>query len=202
MVNALIDSGSSESFIHPNLVSQLALLTNAAAGHVTMASTSLSSQIIGSVNLDFTMNNLNYSNVKLNVMKDLCVDIILGLDFQSQHESITLKFGGNKPPLVICGLSTLHVSPPSLFNHLTPDCKPVATKSRRYSNDDRKFIDSEIQRMLQDGIIEPSKSPWRAQVVGTRGEKHTIFQICPTMTIMENEMGMRGFNGKINITII
>ena len=61
-------------------------------------------------------------------MKDLCVDIILGLDFQSQHESI------EEPPLVICGLSTLNVPPLRLVENLTPDCKPIATKSRRYSS--------------------------------------------------------------------
>ena len=80
-------------------------------------------------------------------------------------------FRGDKPPLVICGLSTLNVSPPHLFENLTPDCKSIATKSRRYSKDDKKFIESEVQRMLQEGIIEPSKSPWRAQVVVTRGER-------------------------------
>ena len=79
-------------------------------------------------------------------------------------------FGGDKPPLVICGLSTLNVSPPHVFENLTPDSKPIATKSRRYSEDDKKFIESEFQRMLQEGIIEPSKSPWRAQEKDKRSD--------------------------------
>ena len=49
---------------------------------------------------------MKYKNVTLKVMKDLCADVILGLDFQSKHESITLMLGGSKEPLVISGLTT------------------------------------------------------------------------------------------------
>ena len=136
-----------------------------------MASSSLSSTILGVVYVDFSINNEQYKQVKLNIMNDLCLDMLLGLDFQKKHESLTLKLGGDKPPLIICGLSTLNVSPPSLFSNLMPNCKPVASKSRRYNKDDRQFIENEIQRMLKEDIIEPSNSPWRAQVVVTRGER-------------------------------
>ena len=64
----------------------------------------------------------------------------------------------------------LKVGPPELFANLTADCHPIATKSQRYSRDDRKFIDAETQRLLKEGIIEPSNSPWRVQVVVTRNE--------------------------------
>ncbi|XP_059827450.1 uncharacterized protein LOC132395170 [Hypanus sabinus] len=74
-----------------------------------------------------------------------------------------------------CSLSTLKIPPPPLFANLTPDCKPVATKSRRYSAGDRAFIQSEVQRLLREGIIEPSTSPWRAQVVVVRtGQKNRM----------------------------
>lgn len=45
-------------------------------------------------------------------------------------------------------------------------------RSRRFSYNNKKFIDSEIKRLLEEGIIEPSKSPWRAQVVITTSENH------------------------------
>ena len=48
----------------------------------------------------------------------------------------------------------------------------VATKSRRYSKEDKDFI-AEVQQLLEKGIIEPSDSPWRAQVVVTRNETHS-----------------------------
>ena len=91
------------------------------------------------------MNEKNYSNVKLYIMNDLCADIILGLDFQSKHESVTIKYGGAEPPLVIGSLSTLNVSTPKLFEHLSKDCKPIATKSRKYNQADQEFIRGEVQ---------------------------------------------------------
>ena len=48
----------------------------------------------------------------------------------------------------------------------------IATKSRWYSQEDLFFIDGEVERLLKEGIIEPSKSPWRAQVVVTKDENH------------------------------
>ena len=55
---------------------------------------------------------------------------------------------------------------------MTDDCRPIASKSRRYSFDDRKFIENETQRLLREGIIEPSNSPWRAQIVVTKDDNH------------------------------
>ena len=61
-------------------------------------------------------------------MKNLYADVILGLDFQSQHESVTLMFGGMKEPLIMPGLTTLKTEP-SPFQNVTKDCKPEASKS-------------------------------------------------------------------------
>ena len=47
---------------------------------------------------------------------------------------------------------------PHLFRFLADDCKLIATKSRKYSVDDQKFIEDEIKRMLAVDIIEPSQS--------------------------------------------
>ena len=49
--------------------------------------------------------------------------------------------------------------------------KPVASKSRNYSDDDKKFIALEVQRLYKEGIIESSTSPWRSQVVVTKREQ-------------------------------
>ena len=42
---------------------------------------------------------------------------------------------------------------------------PIVTKSRKYSPADKYYIKEEIQRLFDAGIVEPSKSPWRAQVL-------------------------------------
>ena len=137
-----------------------------------MASTAHVKPISGYVITNIKFQNKLYDDMKLSVLDDLCVDIILGLDFQVQHNSVKFKFNGSKPPIEICGLSVLNVEPPDLFYNLSPDCKPIATKSRKYNTSDKTFIKSEIQRLLSEGIIEPSISPWRAQVVVTKDENH------------------------------
>ena len=105
-----------------------------------MASMSQSKTVSEFVIVDISVNKQKYKNVKFYVLENLCVDIILGLAFQKQHESVTFRFGGEKPPIEICGLAMLNVEPPDLFGNLLPNCKPVATKSRRYSQPDRLFI--------------------------------------------------------------
>ena len=55
---------------------------------------------------------------------------------------------------------------------LTPDIKPIATRSRKYNSTDRTFIEPEVQRLLKEGVIEQSNSPWRVQVLVTTNENH------------------------------
>ncbi|KRX53722.1 Retrovirus-related Pol polyprotein from transposon gypsy [Trichinella sp. T6] len=91
--------------------------------------------------------------------------------FHRMHESVTLNYGGNLPPLIICDLATLRVDPTRFFAHLTPDCRPIATTSRKFSAEDTDFIRNEVRTLLEDGVIEPSISPWRAQVVVLKDER-------------------------------
>ncbi len=96
----------------------------------------------------------------------MCAHLILGLDFQTQHQSITLNYGGKEAPLdLVCGPSSVNVKPPDLFVNLMDDCHPVASKSRQYSFADKQFIEKEMKRLLEEGIIEKSNSPWRTQRV-------------------------------------
>ena len=65
----------------------------------------------------------------------------------------------------ICLLGEIYVillyqKPPTLFSHLSKDCHSIATKRRKYSNDNKNFIDSEIKRLLAEKIVKTSNSPW------------------------------------------
>ena len=128
-------------------------------------------QVLGHCYADIKLNQQSYPSVRLGVLKDLCSDIILGQDFQKKHKSIIIEFGGAKPelrvhnPTPVCALATASIEEPSLFANLLPECKPIASKSRQFSKDDQEFIKQEIDHLLSEGIIEPSTSPWRAQVV-------------------------------------
>ena len=140
--------------------------------NIAMAQSSLSAKTLAFCMANLTLGGKQYTKVRLSILPGLCADLILGLDFQKQHQSIIFHHGGPQSPLEVCGLSVLKVEPPDLFTNLTSDNHPIVTKSWRYNRIDREFIDTEVQHLLKEGIIEPSNSPWRAQVVVTRSENH------------------------------
>ena len=109
-------------------------------------------------------------------MNELCADLVLGHDFMKLHDKIVFEMGGPRQSVIIgdatCSVAQALIEPPKLFKNLAVDCKPIATKSRHYSAEDRIFIRQEIEKLLQEGIIEPAVSPWRAQVLVTKNERH------------------------------
>ena len=81
-------------------------------------------------------------------------------------------------------LKSIKTEPPTPCSNLTPDCKPIAIKSRKYSQEDWIFIEKETQKLLNDGIIEISSSPWRAQplvVIQPNGKKRMVIDYSQTM---------------------
>ena len=171
-LSALIDTGSSENFVCHNVVQENKLVMLPDHGNVSMADESLSSNILGQCTVDIELQEETYEGIKLKVLPSLCSDIILGHEFLQNHSALEMDFGGDRPPLKICGLAVVKVPAPFLFRNLTPECKPVAIRSRHYSMADKKFIEAEIGCMLSEGNIRPSNSPWRAQVLVTSGENH------------------------------
>ena len=149
-----MDSGSSQSFINPQLVELHGLPVHPSSGIVSLASAFQSTQIQGYCTVNLALMGCQYNNICLYVLPSLCADLILGLDFQTQHQSVTLNYGGKEAPLnLVGGLSSLNVKSPELFANLTADCHPIASKSRQYSFANRQFIEKEMKRLLEEGII-------------------------------------------------
>ena len=94
----------------------------------------------------------------------------------SQHSTISFAFGGSKKDLVIsqsisCSVPPALVDTPSLFSNIDPACKPITTKSKRCGEGDRLFIQTEIEKMIKEGVIEESTSPSRTQVLIVTNER-------------------------------
>ena len=174
-VRALLDSGSSESYINSRKCSEMKLDVYPSAHQVQMAATAMKVKSTGFCLADVKIGESSYPSTRLNVLENLCSDIILGLDFQSQHQNLIIKFNGESPDLVVspdshCSLTAADVPKVSLFSNLLVDTKPIAARSRRFSQEDRKFIQETVNQLLDEGIIQPSSSPWRAQVVVVKDE--------------------------------
>ena len=65
----------------------------------------------------------------------------------------------------------------SLFSNLTAGVKPITTKSRHFSLEDRLFIEDNVDKMLSEGVIRPSSYPWRAQVLIVKDEANVIRKV-------------------------
>ena len=170
--SALVDSGSINSFIHQSLVTKLHLDILPSFSKVTLASSSHSVPISGHCFVTFLLGNEEYDQVRRNVMNGLCCDVVFGQDFLSQHEGVLIKFDGMRYTLTVCGVAKSTLVTPLLFSNLLPISKPVTTVSRRFSPSEKEFIVREVDKLLADGIIEKSTSPWRAQVVIAVPENH------------------------------
>ena len=59
-----------------------------------------------------------------------------------------------------------------LFEYLSPNIRPIATKRRGYASTDLSFVSSEVSRLFANGIIKPNNSPWRAQVVVMKSKNY------------------------------
>ena len=90
-------------------------------------------------------------------------------DFLHLHHSLDIPFYVKRPRLSLCGVSEINMEPQSIFEHLGPRWKPMATKSRHHSSHDSIFIDEELREMIHEGIIEPLESSLEG--TGTRYNK-------------------------------
>ena len=70
-VVTLVDSGSSGSFIHPDIVKSNNLKLHPAGGEVSMASTSHAANVTACVFVDISIGEMNYYNIKLLVLPGL-----------------------------------------------------------------------------------------------------------------------------------
>ena len=174
-LTALIDSGSSESYVNSKVCKTLKLEIYPSERQVQMASSTTKIKSCGFCVVNLKLIDVSYESVRLNVFDNLCSDVILGLDFQTQHQRVVFEFNGDSPDLVVspdrsCALTVASTEEASLFSNLSPNVTPIATKSRRFNDEDRKFIQKTVDDWLAQNIIEPSSSPWRAQVVVVKND--------------------------------
>ena len=128
-----------------------------------MANTSLKPEIHGICNVKLQFLQHAYKQVEFFIMPDLMSDVIIGDDLLERHNSVTFRFNGKLPNLISSIMPTAQVEYPQLFSHMLPACKTIAMKTRKFSAAKQELIRTETKRLLQEGRIEKSNSPWRAQ---------------------------------------
>ncbi|XP_045533173.1 uncharacterized protein LOC123720554 [Pieris brassicae] len=97
--------------------------------------------------------NHKYDNVNLLIVKNLCADIIIGHDILEEHSSLEFSFGGPKHPLQICNVTEASVPAVPLFANVSPNCKPIAIKSQRYSKEYKNFYMFEVLPLVELQLV-------------------------------------------------
>ncbi|XP_077968990.1 uncharacterized protein LOC120332989 [Styela clava] len=150
---ALLDSGASQSYIKASVARSLGLTLYGPKTVIALASNESVAQTIGFVDAPLKIGTRVYDAMKFGVVENLCTDIIKSV------------YG--------------HHTGPRFFRQTSKGCLRIQRRprlfvrwSRNYSSDDLKFIKDEIARLLREGIIERSESPWRAQVLVTKDQRH------------------------------
>ena len=94
----------------------------------------------------------------------MLVNIFFKIFSQFFKIRVECPFNGKLPNLVISSIMpTAQVEYLRLFSHMFPTCKPIKVKGAKFSAADHELIRTETKRLLQEGRIEESNSPWRAQ---------------------------------------
>ena len=172
---ALVDTGSDSSFVTLGFLLERGLRysNNKSSKSVHLADKS-SLQILGTYEGDLCINSTaNCYKSKFCVVDELVFPMIIGMDLLRHHSKVVLSLGGSLEPLEICcalspvqGTPTYRLLPGVDLDSL----KPLAAPSRRYTRH-AEFIATEIDRLLKEGIIQESQSPWRAQCFVTNTHK-------------------------------
>jgi len=171
--NGLLDTGAKCNHLSMKFAKQANLTNRTTSAHeIELAVKGASVKTQGSCSTLVELFDRSYENVAFSIMDGLLWDVILGREFLKQHRSVNFNFGGPEYPLHLGVLEPLKAKPDRLFEHLTRECQPIAAKSRHYSRVDQEFIRNRVCQLLRDDVIEPSSSPWRAQLVIVKNEKH------------------------------
>ena len=97
---ALIDSGSSCSYINSKLAKELKLAFLPSKALITLADTSAQNKVSGTCNINITINEISH-NLPVGILDNLCADVILGGDFLQKHNRVIFQFNSKGGDFVI-----------------------------------------------------------------------------------------------------
>ncbi|KAF2892873.1 hypothetical protein ILUMI_13299 [Ignelater luminosus] len=92
IASALMDTGSTASFINEKLSKDLRIRIKPCKEVISMASTTFQSSVLGQCYISLKILGHKYNQAVLLVLRNLCCDVLLGHDLLSQHSSISMQF--------------------------------------------------------------------------------------------------------------
>ena len=192
-VRWLVDSGSPSTLLSLKCAQELGLQWPQVTGSDTLKSATGSELVeVGRVNCSLSISGHSFT-VPVRVIENLSFGAILGRDSLSNFSQVTLKTSDSGPHLVLAAHSEmagvaeilkeyedvfdkslkdskLNIEPEPIID-LTDDAVPIRSPSRSYSPEDQEVIRKTVKLLLENGIVEESRSQWRSQpvIVSKRG---------------------------------
>ena len=167
VAQALLDTGSDISFVSKSFIEEHGLKLNNPPSpelpNIKLANNSTAC-VLGEFTGTLVLGKESYS-AKFAVMERLVSPIIIGMNILKLHSNIHLELPGHRPTATfkLSALQTMKSQPYSIVPGVdTQKLKPLTTPPQRLIRHE-DFIKNEIQLWLQEGIIQESQSPWRAQ---------------------------------------
>ena len=90
-VLALINSGSTDNFIHPRVVKMCSLKSTNCCKTIMMATKDLEAQVSGFCVTTIIANKEIYPRIKLHIFSNLFADVIFDQNWKALHESLTFN---------------------------------------------------------------------------------------------------------------
>ena len=183
-VRRLVDSGSPSTLLSLKCAQELGLQWSQVTGSDTLKSATGSKLVkVGRVNCSLSISGHSFT-VTLRVTENLSFGAILGRDSLPNFSQVTLKTSGSGPHLVLAAHSEmtgvaeilkeyedmldkslkdgkLNIEPEPIID-LTDDVVPIRSPSRSYSPEDQEVIRKTVKSLLENGIVEESRSQWRS----------------------------------------
>ena len=165
--SALIDSGSDITVLSLSLCKRLSLsFTCIPSSPKAFGANGAAINLVGRIDNACVETGSCYFLDTIWIAESLTSEAIFGHSSLSAFQALTIRYGGHLPPLqvqeITIPLVGFALCPPVSCFPIKPST-PIRAPSRLKSLEDRNFIKAEIQRLLQEGKIQPSNSAWHSQ---------------------------------------
>ena len=116
----MIDTGSSETFMDLT-VAQIRKFTIFEKNRsIPLADKTHSAKIVGQVIVELELNGCTHKNIVIELVKDLCTEVIIGRDVLGEHKQVVLNFNGPQEELVIGAIPTTVPEQTNSSLYITP----------------------------------------------------------------------------------
>ena len=116
----MIDTGSSETFMDLTVAQKRKLTIFEKNRSIPLADKTHSAKIVGEVIVELELNGRTHKNIVIELVKDLCTDVIIGRDVLGEHKQVVLNFNGPQEELVIGAIPTTVPEQTNSSLYITP----------------------------------------------------------------------------------